>query len=197
MVFFDVNKFPFIADLEAHWQEIQQEYFDLLSEELNDWHEREIYSGRWQVFGLYWQSNVVIENAVLCPNSFARLNAIPGLVNAGFSRMAPGCHIHPHRGYSHEVIRIHLGLTDNLNCALRVGDEVRPWTQGKCLAFDDMQQHEAWNKGTTERAVLLLDVERRNYFNPLHQPKTMPLPDRVKNADIAAEKPLRMGQIAE
>ena len=41
---------------------------------------------------------------------------------------------------------------------LRAGDEVRAWTEGKCLVFDDAFEHEVYNDTAAERAVLLFDV---------------------------------------
>src|SRR5215470_11228679 len=81
----------------------------------------------------------------------ARLvRGIPGMTMAGFSRLAPGAHITPHRGYegySGFVLRCHLGLVVPEGCALKVGDETRGWQEGRCLVFDDSYEHEAWNRG--------------------------------------------------
>jgi beta-hydroxylase len=85
---------------------------------------------------------------------------------AGFSRLAPGAHIRPHVGYdeySRYVLRLHLGLETNADCAIRVADETRTWKEGKTLIFCDAVEHEAWNRGTTTRTVLLLDFKNPRY----------------------------------
>lgn len=47
------------------------------------------------------------------------------------------------------------------NCgALRVGNEERPWVEGKMLIFDDSMEHEAWNTSDEERVVLLFEIWR-------------------------------------
>jgi hypothetical protein len=74
--------------------------------------------------------------------------------------------ITPHtgyHGYSDLIFRVHLGLivpTDG-ECALHVAGVTQHWTEGGVLAFDDTSLHEAWNRGSTSRIVLLLDVERK------------------------------------
>ena len=55
----------------------------------------------------------------------------------------------------------HLPLIVPENCgALRVGNEMRAWTEGEMLIFDDSIQHEAWNDSDKERVVLLFDIWR-------------------------------------
>lgn len=44
-------------------------------------------------------------------------------------------------------------------CALRVGDEIRPWREGECLVFDTAE-HEAWTRSDRMRTVLLRDILR-------------------------------------
>ena len=86
---------------------------------------------------------------------------------AGFSRLAPGAHIVPHRGYegySGYVLRLHLGLDVPAGCGIRVGTETKGWQEGKCLVFDDSFEHEAWNRGDRTRTVLLCD-----FLNPLRR----------------------------
>eukprot|EP00300_Choanocystis_sp_HF-7_P010667 c17077_g1_i1.p1 GENE.c17077_g1_i1~~c17077_g1_i1.p1 ORF type:complete len:144 (-),score=34.38 c17077_g1_i1:20-451(-) len=45
-----------------------------------------------------------------------------------------------------------------LVCGIRVGDEVRPWEEGRLLVFDDCFEHEVWNLSNEERVVLLFDL---------------------------------------
>jgi beta-hydroxylase len=41
-----------------------------------------------------------------------------------------------------------------------VGNTVTHWTEGTGFFFDDTYRHEAWNKSSDVRVVLLLDVIR-------------------------------------
>lgn len=92
-----------------------------------------------------------------CPKTLAACACVPGLVNAGFSVLRPGTHLSPHRGELQGVLRCHLGLAVPAgDAALRGGGETRRWEPGRCLVFDDTVEHEAWNRGERDRAVLLV-----------------------------------------
>jgi ornithine lipid ester-linked acyl 2-hydroxylase len=166
-VFDDPEQYPFAVDLERHWQIIRDEMVALRSTGFIAWPEKSLYGGTgWSTFGLYAFGQKQSANCELCPRTTALVEAIPGLVMAGFSRLAPGAHIKPHVGYdeySHYVLRLHLGLETNPDCALRVADETRSWSEGKTLIFCDAVEHEAWNRGTNTRTVLLLDFKNPRY----------------------------------
>lgn len=74
-----------------------------------------------------------------------------------FSKLTPRSHIPPHCGPSNSRIRLHLGIQADDASVLRVGNETRRWEVGKCLIFDDSYEHEVWNKGESDRIVLILD----------------------------------------
>jgi beta-hydroxylase len=152
--------YPAVGRLEARWREIRGELESLAPQGFAQWPEQDIYDGSWTVFGLYAFGQKIVENCTRCPVTTACIEAIPGMVTAGFSAMAPGTHIKPHRGYSGSVLRAHLGLVPAQDCALRVGAETRAWEEGKALVFDDTTEHEAWNHGERTRVVLLLDFKR-------------------------------------
>ena len=52
----------------------------------------------------------------------------------------------------------HLPLVVPRNCALRVAGEEHQWREGQTLVFDDTYEHEAWNRSTGLRVVLIADV---------------------------------------
>ena len=76
-----------------------------------------------------------------------------------FSIMRPGAHILPHRGVTNARSVLHLGLVIPDNCALNLLEvgEVH-WQAGRCFAFDDTYEHEAWNRSDTTRCILLADI---------------------------------------
>lgn len=45
-------------------------------------------------------------------------------------------------------------------CRIRVGDEIRHWTAGGSIVFDDTYDHEVWNDTEGQRVVLFLDIVR-------------------------------------
>jgi len=159
-MFFDPRDFSWTVALEQRFADIRDEFDAVERRRLVLWPERELYNHGWEVFGLYAFGRRLDDNCARCPRAAAALAAIPGLTTAGFSVLAPGAVIRPHRGYTSSVLRCHLGLVVPENCGLRVGDDVREWTEGRCLVFDDTLEHEAWNLGDRPRVVLLLDVVR-------------------------------------
>ena len=74
-----------------------------------------------------------------------------------FSRLRPGAHIPPHCGAANSRITIHLPLIVPGNCSIRIGDDVHEWREGELFAFDDSFEHEAWNRATSDRVVLIFE----------------------------------------
>ncbi len=167
-MFEDPARFPFAAELERNWEVIRDEMVALRSTGFMAWPEKSLYAetGGWSTFGLYAFGQKQTTNCALCPRTTALVEAIPGMSMAGFSRLAPGAHIKPHVGYdeySRYVLRLHLGLETNPQCAIRVADETRSWEEGRTLIFCDAVEHEAWNRGDSTRTVLLLDFKNPRY----------------------------------
>jgi aspartyl/asparaginyl beta-hydroxylase (cupin superfamily) len=54
----------------------------------------------------------------------------------------------------------HVPLIVPDGCRLRVGAETREVIFGKAMIFDDSVEHEAWNDGSSDRAVLLFEIWR-------------------------------------
>jgi beta-hydroxylase len=159
-MFTNVTGYPSLVRLQEHWKVVHEELLNLSKTYFMDWPERDIYSGRWTVFGLYKFGEKISEHCALCPETTRLVEAIPGLVTAGFSSLAPGTHIAPHVGYTNEVLRCHLGLVAPEDCGIRVSNETRTWHPGSCFVFDDTNLHEAWNRGKSTRVILLLDFKR-------------------------------------
>jgi aspartyl/asparaginyl beta-hydroxylase (cupin superfamily) len=187
-VFEDPEQFPFATDLERNWRIIRDEMIALQSTGFFAWPEKSLYGeSGWSTFGLYAFGQKESANCALCPRTAALVREIPGLVTAGFSRLAPGAHIKPHVGYdeySRYVLRLHLALETNSSCAIRVGNETRVWEQGRSLIFCDAIEHEAWNRGTTIRTVLLLDFKNPRYrfriLNPSFSPEFVQFVENVR-----------------
>ena len=121
---------------------------------------------RWSAFQLIKDGRPVEANAARCPQTMAALARAPLPQIAGRSPMAmisvlqPGTHIPPHNGLLNTRLICHVPLVVPTGCRLRVGNETRNVEAGKALLFDDSIEHEAWNDGTSARAVLLFEVWR-------------------------------------
>lgn len=173
---FDRSSFAWLADFESHWTQIRGEFLALSSAETSfkpyvgdgpdvpDSMQNLAGSHDWDAFHLYAGGKVIAEHAEQCPETARLLNSLPlarlaGLApEAFFSLLRPGAHIQPHHGISNAKLAVHLPLIVPENCFIRVGDETRGWTEGKCQVFDDSFEHEAWNQGEQVRVVLIFEV---------------------------------------
>ena len=52
----------------------------------------------------------------------------------------------------------HLPLLIPEDCALRVGGEEHHWREGEVVVFDDTYEHEAWNRSSRTRVVMIFDM---------------------------------------
>jgi aspartate beta-hydroxylase len=75
-----------------------------------------------------------------------------------FSVLTPGSTILPHYGVTNTRSVMHLPLQVPPDCALNVlGIGEHHWREGELMMFDDTYQHEAWNRSTGTRIILLMD----------------------------------------
>lgn len=156
--FFDPDEFPFVRVIEQGAPTIRRELDRVLDDDaFSPWLETGLYSTGWSAFALRFFGHRFDENCLKCPLSTEIVEQVPNLLTAGFSRLEAGARIKPHVGYTSRTLRCHLGLICPPRCGIRVGDETRSWTNGKCLIFDDTIEHEAWNDSREDRVVLLLD----------------------------------------
>jgi beta-hydroxylase len=169
--FYDPAPFRWVAELERHWTEIRDELAVVLRDrsaipafqdisvdqiDLSD-------DDRWQTYFLFGYGFEVGEHTAACPRTAELVREVPGMKTAMFSILQPGKHIPHHRGPYKGVLRHHLGLIvpePAQSCRIRVGDEIRHWTAGGSLLFDDTFDHEVWNDTGGQRVVLFLDVVR-------------------------------------
>jgi hypothetical protein len=149
--------------LETHEAEIRDEILALDSSRFHRESERIDRSGDWDVAFFYERGRRHDDVCDACPvtargiENHDTMRTLTGLIYV--SRMRAGTHIAPHRGPTNLRLRCHLGITvPSGDCAIRVGDEVRPWSEGNCLLFDDSFEHEAWNHTEEDRTVLIVDI---------------------------------------
>ncbi|MCB9888905.1 MAG: aspartyl/asparaginyl beta-hydroxylase domain-containing protein [Planctomycetes bacterium] len=173
-MFVDRDAFDFVPRVEARWIEIRDEALALPDDLVEPWVEPHLYGIGWNLAGLQFLGREIAPICARCPKSAAVLRTIPGLAMATFSRLAPGAHIATHTGWGDRVFRFHLALVVPGDCALRVGDEIRMWSEGICFGFDDTVPHEAWNRSERERWVLMFDVIRPGLHGPAYDIAKLP-----------------------
>lgn len=177
IAFYEREQFPWLAGIEAATDAIRAELVQVLQEGggfvpyLDAGAARVTGHGlvgnpAWGAFYLWKAGAIVPENAARCPNTMAALAAAPldridGCTpSVLFSRLAPRTHIPPHHGMLNTRLICHLPLILPGDCALRVGNDVRPWKMGESLVFDDSVEHEAWNDSDETRVILLYEIWR-------------------------------------
>lgn len=177
--FYERAAFPWMDGVEAATSEVRGELLQVLAEEGaftpyvednpnlprspgNDL----IGSPEWSAFFLWKTGAAIEEHVARCPKTMSALDGAPlaRIRNASpsvlYSLLRPGAHIPAHTGYLNTRLICHLPLTVPEGCRFRVGNDVRTWEEGKCWAFDDTIEHEAWNTGGKLRVVLIFDVWR-------------------------------------
>lgn len=177
--FYERKEFPWAADLERQTGVIRAELEAVLAagERFAPYMQRSpdrpvfntnglLDDPTWSACHLIRNGEEVAANATLCPRTLAALRELPlcrikgRTPTALFSLLRPGAHIPPHHGFLNTRLICHLPLVVPPECALRVGNETRPWREGELTIFDDTMEHEAWNKSSGLRVVLLFDIWR-------------------------------------
>lgn len=172
-------QFPWSTALERDWRDIREELDGIIGhyealpnmQDISTDQSGLTQDDKWKTFFFIGFGKRGKRTRELCPKTAALLDDIPGIMTAFFSILGPDKHIPAHRGYYRGLVRYHLAIRvpkDRTSCAIRVGNTVTHWTEGTGFFFDDTYRHEAWNKSSDVRVVLLLDVIR-----PLSFPYSM------------------------
>ena len=177
--FYEREDFPWAAELERHAGAIREELAGVLQSAdrfapyMQADADRPVFNTNgllndpsWSACYLMKNGEEVAQIAALCPATLAALRRLPlcrikgRTPTALFSLLRPGAHIPPHHGFLNTRLICHLPLIVPPDCALRVGNETRAWREGELVIFDDTMEHEAWNRSTELRVVLLFDIWR-------------------------------------
>lgn len=165
--FYDVESVDFLQTLEANFPAIKKEFFETTtSKDYQQMRLKTIYNTGWSTFGLRWFRRDLKEGHQKCPRLSSIIKKYDDLVESiGFSIMAPGTIIFPHVGLSEGVLRCHLGIeVPEGDCSIRVDKYYKKWEEGKAFIFDDMFEHEAWNKTNNQRIIVLADLDKNVLF---------------------------------
>jgi aspartate beta-hydroxylase len=118
----------------------------------------------WEAFFFYRHGKRYDANHVRCPRTSEVLESIelcriadeaPEIL---FSVLTPGTHIQPHYGVTNTRLVMHLPLVVPPDCALNlVNAGEHHWKEGELVMFDDTFLHEAWNRSSSTRIILLMD----------------------------------------
>lgn len=177
--FFDPAEFGWVADIEQATAAIQQEIAALLAEGIEGFRpyiqtdpNRPRLDDSVLRDSRDWSALFLCENGVefddviaRCPQTWAAVQKAPlpriaSSPTVMFSLLRAGARIAAHTGTHNTRLVCHLPLIVPRDCGFRVGNETRPWEEGKVLVFDDSIEHEAWNGSDRDRVVLIFDIWR-------------------------------------
>ena len=174
--YFDRALFPWIEDFEHETANIQTELRTVMprpegSERVftSEALEKENLRGSgappsWTGYYFYRHGERRDDNCTACPATARALDPLPLSRVRGhgpevlFSVFTPGTHLLPHRGVTNTRVVGHLPLIIPEDCALSVGGELHAWAEGRTVVFDDTYEHEAWNRSSSTRVVLIFDL---------------------------------------
>lgn len=171
--FFYDDDFYFRRKTEEHYPVIKAELLKALDAghvEIDADLNNKLSSGKdtWQSFTFFFWDHVVSEhNCLLVPQTLAVLRDLPGCTSALVSILNPNSFIHPHRVNTNGIYRCHLPLQVPAGLptvGFSVGEEQRPWEEGKLLVFNDAAYHKAWNNSALPRVVLIFDIIRPEFM---------------------------------
>ncbi len=169
--FFDEAQVPGLDVLRANWKVILGEAQALMMDrdavpplgEISPDHRTLAPDTSWKSFFFSGYGYHARANRARCPRTAALLDQVPNLVVAFYSIFEPGTHVHKHRGVTKAMLNVHLGLIvpdEREACRMQVEGEIKTWTPGEYLIFDETFHHEVWNDAAQPRVVLFLQVLR-------------------------------------
>lgn len=178
--FYEREQFEWIAAIEAKTDQIRTELLAVINDQQK--FSPYVKSGNanpgqndqglednddWSAMYLWNEGHLVAENADLFPQTLKALSSapMPEITDQApmslFSKLAANSKIPAHNGLLNTRLICHLPIIVPENCgALRVGNEERPWEEGRMLIFDDSIEHEAWNSSANDRVILLFEIWR-------------------------------------
>lgn len=157
-VFQTIDAYPFLQDVKNQWQNVRDE-FQTKRRLATQFGMSELHNNLWDVC-------LLVDREEICPAweqfpiTSQLVKNIPGLYLVAFSVQKAGCKIYPHRGYTTNVWRSHLGLDCPPGAWLNVSGTRYEWKDGEMIVFDDMRKHHAANDSNQDRLILIIDFKK-------------------------------------
>lgn len=170
---------PWAARLQAAWRDMRAEAVQLLVEEapLEDFLGLKPGDARnanyvggdgpapaWDAYFFYRHGERYDDNHARCPITSSVLESIDlcridrQTPEVCFSVLRPGSTIQAHHGVTNTRLVMHVPLIVPADCALNLIDAgEHHWVEGELVMFDDTYKHEAWNRSSQTRVIVLMD----------------------------------------
>ncbi len=166
-LFYEAADFNFLKPITDNFSVFKSELLNLIDHNKEDqWlktfpdYVKSEKTKAWKVFSFIFFYMKFPQHARLCPKTAEIIYSIPQILSCDYSYLKPNSHILPHKGYTKMVLRCHLPLIvpNEAHCGIRVGNITKHWKEGELMIFDDSFEHEAWNKTSDHRVVLMFDI---------------------------------------
>lgn len=155
--FLNQEDYPFLQDIKKQYSSIKHE-FELMGNASHPYYEFNLHNGKWEIIALRHRNKDLKNNISLFPKTSQIFKSLGDKIyTCAFSILKPGCEIVEHVNNDHGVLRCHLCLTTNKDCAIVVNGETKKWVAGDFLIFDDTNPHSAYNHGDEPRVIILFD----------------------------------------
>lgn len=204
-LFYPTDQIQILQEIKSNFSAIQKEILDYIKthefynypkyEVSNELYDGELYKNDWKAIPL---SKFAHEHVELTEDDEAKseinnkLPEIKGFIptynkiikqgeeegwirNSFISKLDPGSIIEPHKGWSNNFLRCHIGIDVDEECYITKQhpnidlkiQETKTWKEGEWLAFQDggNYYHSVEHKGTKPRIILSVDLDLDYIFN--------------------------------
>ena len=167
-MFYSKKYFKFIEKLEINWEEVRNEYVQIVPSDLRKVLWGSAYGNFWKAYPLIVEGDKQKKYCKKFPKTIKLIKNIPGIHNASFLILDPRSHITPRIGCSYDMLRYYLEIVvpKNQDCAIRVGNKAHVWREGGSALFNNAAEYEIWNNGDKEGVVLSIDIKKKYYVDP-------------------------------
>lgn len=204
-LFYSTDEIPVLQEIKNNYIQIKTEILDYLKdhdfydypkyEVSNDLYQGQLYKNDWKAIPLtqFEQEHVElteddhvkkeineklpqIKGSIPTLNNIIKQGEEEGWIRNSFiSKLDPGSIIKPHKGWSDNFLRCHIGIIVDEGCKITKEHhnpslnlkKTKTWTEGEWLAFRDggNYYHSVKHKGTKSRIVLSLDLKIDHIFD--------------------------------
>jgi hypothetical protein len=172
-IFFDKNKFAWVAELEGIYKNIMEELSPIFENDFSNLITNpEVHiqfpPQIWKGYPFYFNGLKIKKHLKHFPFIEKELSRIPNLITASISVLEPGSWLLPHNGSTNAIMRVHLPLKipgKFPDCGMTIAGHEISWEEGKILMFCDMHVHSVRNLTKERRFILMMDVMRPEYIS--------------------------------
>jgi hypothetical protein len=160
-------RFPFVSAMERAAATFRKEALALPASAFEP-RQHAAYKGKWALFPLEvgdfaddFESLDIVANRMACPGTMAVLDAIDGLVIAGFDRLEANAEVSDqHHRREDAVVRCEVAL-------VVCDEEAETWPEGSVRLVDVRFDRVVFNSGDRPRLILIADVRMPFDVTPL------------------------------